>query len=196
MTKPTLTVTIGKDSGNPRTLTLALPVESPARAHALLTLSSAIVRGDSAPDEVRRTLSGDGDLTLDAVEAAYARLHASHGFLIGATLTSIDGKPAALDAVARGKIPQPACPACGSDQVLAVAGSRRCAACAHIWTDPDDARRYVGPDWRATFGLAVLAELRALGFGMGALGQLGAAAQGALTEISGAGAAGGEVSFS
>jgi len=188
MTKPTLTATVGD-----RVLVFSLPIDAPARAVALTQIASTIVRGDV--DNFGPALKASGDATLEDVEAAYERLRASHGFLMGATLATIDGAPVALDAVARCSAPQPSCPSCGSDQVLAVAGSRRCVGCGHVWTDPADTRRFVGPDWRRDFGFAVFDELVALGFTRGVLNSVGAALRGALDKIAGSeGAA--SVSFS
>lgn len=187
--KPTLTATVGDHA-----LTFTLPIDSPARAVALTNIASTIVRGDV--DNFGAALKASGDATLEDVEAAYERLRASHGFLIGACLTAVDGAPVALDAIARGNLPQPSCPACESKQTLVDGhGGRRCVDCRHAWRDPDDARRFVGPDWRRDFGFAVFDEVVALGFTRGALNKVGAALRGSLDKIAGS-EDGASVSFS
>ncbi len=187
--KPTMTATVGD-----RALTFTLPIDSPARAVALTQVASTIVRGDDA--KFGPALQASGEASLEDVEAAYERLRASHGFLIGATLTAIDGAPVALDAVARGKLPSPTCPTCASVQtIVTTGGGRRCVDCRHTWTDPDDARRFVGPDWRRDFGFAAFDEVAALGFARGALNKIGAALRGSLDKIAGS-EDGASVSFS
>lgn len=178
-------------------LTFDIPVNSPARASALLALSSAVVRGTSSPDEVRAHIDGSAG-TLEDVEAQFDRLYASHGLLIGYTLRLRDGQPWTLDAVKRGHLPTPACPECGStNSTVGATRGRLCVDCKHAWRDPDDERRYVGPEWRADFGRAVIAELQAAGVPFIFLGKIGAALHGALSRLAGAGVeAGADVSFS
>lgn len=187
MTAPKATTTA---TVNGHTLTFALPVDRPGRASAILSQSSAIVRGGRTPEQVRAAIEGAG--TLDEIEAQHDRLTASHGLIIGHTLQGRD-----LDAAARLRLPEPVCPSCGGVQSIALAGQRRCIGCDHVWTDPDDARRFVGPGLHEAFGRAVVDELVALGVPLRSVREIGAHLQGALAHIAGTDDGGkGSVSFS
>lgn len=176
MNAPKATTTANVPDYGP--LTFALPVDRPGRASAILAQSSAVVRGGRTPDEVRASM--EGAASLEEIEAQDERLTASYGLLIGHTVQGL-----ALDAVARLQLPEPTCPACGSGESACVGGGRRCISCDHAWTEPDDARRFVGLGWQERFGRAVVTELRALGVPLRSVREIGAHLHGALRHIAG-----------
>lgn len=166
----------------------------PGLAHALTARYARGVAASIKPLE-------DPAASVETHEAAYLQQRAAIGTLLSALLVGQfpgggDVEPLDLDAVRRRNLPadDPSCPKCDCPHTVVEDGSRHCAGCRHSWVHAPDADRFVGADADHDFGLAVVAELEALGIGYGALAKIATGLHATLARVSNIGGASG-VSF-